>query len=397
MAKQGRHARIKEYVSPDVRDVIFYEEVDNTTFNECCYELCVTEHQCEEDFKLVYIGPVDRNGKRKLYYAAERAEQWKYNYNYTGVYASGGGKFEVYERSYIILREDWILGNDAYGDPIVEGGADPEAIKNLDLPFGEGFVYSGMKQRRSDIKELDACYIMVVYRFAKPCDMRTFMFDPECNVPLPVTISTVARSTNPVATPMDEDGFYTELRDINCNWTQVITTKGLCIGDDKVYETYINFRWPAVLDNIEFNPWYRLDRSYVIFPRVVWLRRAMTIPTKSTLTRSYFEVEQALDTLPVPVAMLPNSMQYSCPSFSINVPACLHDTQSFVCDYGTANPVWDSAALSTRVYDPTELSDGTVATDWPDSLVISVTQKPHKGGYVVDIITIESPLVTHAP
>lgn len=173
--------------------------------------------------------------------------------------------------------------------------------------------------------------------------------------------------------------------------------------EDKSYMTYITYAWPAVLEQIEFMIWRRLDGQRFVYPRPIWRRRAQRLPTRAVITRQYFNKEQDLtdDTLfPLPQVMLVNTINYRCPEFAINTPACLHDDATFVCDFGTNNPVWNFTVGSQRTYpattlntpDPNDASMCEIATDWPDSLIIDVQQKPYKGGYVVETVEIFNPV-----
>lgn len=394
MGQQGNLYPVKSFATPDLRDVIFYETVSSAALNKDCYELC-SPHKCKEDFKLVYISPMvsGRDGStfHKLYYAADRKDQWKYNWSYDGVSALGGGKYAAYQRTLFIPREDF------NPDDYIAGDVDPDANKLKDDDGDVVFPSSDYQlvqviQRRTGEKELDACYVTVVLVYAQLCDITTMRYDPELGELIPTTTRLHPKQNAPEPSSLDSDGKYTTVDDLNCDWVVETETTAFDPTKTKVYETYTSMGWPAVLDSIEFMIWNRLDGRRFIAPRPIYLRRAQSLPTKTTVTRTYHSTAQDLSSFPQPVAMVPNSMNYACPEFRISIPACLHKEEGFVCNFGTNNPEWNFTVGSERIFAATELTDCTVATDWPASMCISVTQRPYRGGYVVDVTVIENPV-----
>ena len=417
MAIQGNLVQIKNYATPDLRDVIFYEEMTEATFNQGCYELCKTAHPCEEGFKLVYIGQTNKQ-KRRLYYAADRQDQWKYNYTFKGTSALGGSAYEYYQRLEVIPRCDWIV--DSTQEQYCAGAADPDAGKELEccteeggdpfipIPAGE-HVLVNVEQARSNIKELDACYVFVVKTYAKLCTLTTVKWDPELEEMVPSTVELCpAKDVTLPTTPegedlncIDEDGNITEFDHINCDWYRK-TTRRVIKDTEKAYQTYITYTWPAVLDGIEFMIWNKLDGQQFIFPRPLWKRRQQKLPTRAIVTRNYYNKPQDINDpnlFPIPQVMIPETITYVCPSVRISTPAALHPDITLVCNYGNNNPVWNFSTGSDRLFPVTKLntpeSGGTSceeAPDWPASLIVDVQQKPYKGGYVVDIIEIFNPI-----
>lgn len=392
--RQGPLIKHVNYITPDIRDVIFFEEKPETAFNPECYTLCETEHPCNPDFKLVYIGPV-QNDKRRLYYAADRKEQWKYNYTFTDTAASGGPKYSSYQRLCVIPRCEFNPDSVDPGDS--PGDTDPDADLNLDcdgnpiFPSSD-YVLSSKSMTRSNIKELDACYVFVVKTYIKLCDITSYSWDSELEEMVETVTTICPKSDNPQPSGIDPDGTVTTVTDLNCSWAAKVKTKIIDTDKVKSYQDYVDFRWPAVLDSVEFMVWNRIDGQQFIYPRPIWKRRAVTVPTRVVITRTYHTEEQDLASdFPIPVTMLPNSINYVCPSFRVNLPACLHGNVGFVCDYGNNNPVWNFTTGSARTFPETELSDCTAAPDWPLSMVVSVKQRPYKGGYVVDVVEIFNP------
>ncbi len=393
MARTGTFTKIKEYVSPDIRDVIFYEEVDEQNFNPDCYTLCETTHSCELDFKLVFIGPLNRQtSKRRLYYAADREDQWKYNYQYVGLNAIGGNRYKSYTRTYVVPRGEWEPDLLSPGDPDPDKTGDEGTEDTLDdtTVFDQGeFVFTGERMVRMSDERLDACYVMYIRTFSKLCLLTGVRWDSELEemVEYSIEIKPASDITNP--TSLEADGTYTEVKPLNCDWSQCTTDKALNPSKSRTYWTYSNMRLPAVLDYLDEMVWRRHDGGEHRVYRPVYLRKAQQKPVLTRIVRTYSTTVVDLNGInPKPVSMQPNSIYYNGPQVKVSIPACLHDDQTFINDIGTTNPTWVSTTGSSRTDAATTLSDGTPCLDWPSELLIEVQQNPYKGGYVLDYIYI---------
>tara|TARA_R110000772_G_scaffold57025_1_gene129449 strand:- start:1820 stop:4135 length:2316 start_codon:yes stop_codon:yes gene_type:complete len=103
---------VDSYPTPDIRDLLTFTEVDsrNKKYNEPAYGSLYSvvhpdRHDKYANHKLVLVTPADENGQVKWYFAADRADQGAYNFQYQEPEASSGGS-PSYTRTYFLLRED---------------------------------------------------------------------------------------------------------------------------------------------------------------------------------------------------------------------------------------------------------------------------------------------------
>ena len=382
---------ITTHVTPNQSDVIFYEVRKSETsdyqrFKKGQFNYCDPHPDCNKypDYELVYVSPEGENKERRFYYAAKRKEQYKYNFQYNGLNAGGGPKFKAYNRVYFVKRGEWEYDSLAPGDP------DPDKTDDIKTKFPQDeFVFTGETMRRTGEKELDACYVVMIRTFSNLCVLEGTRWDAELEEMVDYT--TEIKPSKDVVTPtgLNANGEFTEVKPLNCDWSQCITDVAIDPNKTKTYWTYTNMSLPAVLDSVEFMTWNKLNGERFIVPRPVWLRRAQRKPVLTKIERSYSSTAVDLSAItPKPVSMQPNSISYRCPSFTVSIPACLHKDETFVCNYGNSNPIWNFTTGSDRTYPATELSDGTPATDWPTEMLIEVAQRPYKGGYIIDRITV---------
>ena len=83
--------------------------------------------------------------------------------------------------------------------------------------------------------------------------------------------------------------------------------------------------------------------------------------------------------------MLPEPCVFQTPIATVNVPPTLHDRISVTGTTGTDHPVYSYIGTTWTFL-------ATNYTDWPDSLVISDTQKPFRGGYLRERVTAYKPV-----
>jgi hypothetical protein len=83
--------------------------------------------------------------------------------------------------------------------------------------------------------------------------------------------------------------------------------------------------------------------------------------------------------------MLPTSIIYSCPFFSVSIPDCLHGSVSFKADTGTTDPVFKYVVGTERFFQETNY------LTWPATIVAFDQQEPYRGGFVRSIRTAYAP------
>ena len=204
---------------------------------------------------------------------------------------------------------------------------------------------------------------------------------------------------------VDDYGILREGKQLSDNWyalveRQVIKPPRGVTNQISKYLTYQNYSWPAVLeggdDNIQGDvdsengidgyTWTRKTGGgdTVIFAR--YKRHAYSGPTRIEVTLFWRKTKFAVSTdvdgsdggnteLTNVVTMQPIPVNFVSPLESLNIGPTLHDQLSVFITTGTEHPVWELAGAQFS-YEPTNF------IDWPESIIISDTQKPFRGGWL---------------
>ena len=194
-----------------------------------------------------------------------------------------------------------------------------------------------------------------------------------------------------------EVGILREGRQLTDNWYAVaereVMKSSSTTGLVKSYTTYQNYTWPAVVDRIKDENWSRRDggSDTIVYPiykkgsysgptkvlvEIFWRVSAYSVGTSKTGTASEIATINP---------MLPEPMVFKTPIATVSVPPTLHSQIITRATTGTDHPVYNYIG-TTWVFNATNY------TDWPDSLVISDSQRPFRGGYLRERITAYKPV-----
>lgn len=205
-------------------------------------------------------------------------------------------------------------------------------------------------------------------------------------------------------------GIYREVRQLSNNWFAVSerevirTTKdGSDITNEGLVESYFytdNFRWPAVLASgsgatapVRADSWARNagGADTVLHPN--FARDEYEGPTKMKVERywsagAFAEADSTSfshNALQKLTPMLPESIEFQTPIFSIRIKPTLHVQIQLSGTSGTNHPVYAyNGTTFTYPATPTH-------TDWPTSLVVKDSQKRFRGGFLRERITAYPP------
>jgi len=266
-------------------------------------------------------------------------------------------------------------------DYLAPGSEDPDLVFN---PEFCGFEFTGLKQLRVPDKELDSCYILVERRFEKLCALEGKRLNNTTGDCEDYTIE-ILPNDDPglVCSPIDENGEGSTVTPINCDYSRKETSVHRPF-DTRTYQTVINYGWPAVLKEFELMDWVKNDGNTRNYPRISWLRNAYNGPTLATITETWSK------DAPIPpsiYSMQPTAVHYSCPFFEMHIPACLHPCIGVRCDIGSNDPIWAANSGSLRS------SARTNFLDWPLTLTISAKVTPSSGGFILQEIVIDRPIL----
>lgn len=217
------------------------------------------------------------------------------------------------------------------------------------------------------------------------CIRRGNRYDQESGELKPTSEFVVPTDNVPFAIfSLNSLGKYAIDTPLNCHFSLIQIVE---IGPftTRSYDTYQNFTWPAVLNNVEMMNWTRRDGGIDTYPMPVWTRYAYSGPCKATITETWSNSEI---TLPTVERMIPLPVAYSCPAFRISIGPSLHDEGEFSCDFGTNHSVYENNLGSSRTFPATNY------LDWPANILVSATQTPYRGGYLLRTIRVYQPVDT---
>lgn len=188
---------------------------------------------------------------------------------------------------------------------------------------------------------------------------------------------------------VDAAGIMREGKQLSDNWyvlfeREVIKkdTNGL-VAD---YYTTKNMGWPAVFSTLYTQSWPRRDGSSQLILYPVFKREAYEGPTimqiQSYWRKEPFDVPSSAGGVAGTTTRLaqikpmePMAMAYTTPMFNVQVKKSLHATEKLVYTTGTDDSEWEYVTYTAEW-------KATNYDDWPDEIVISDDQRPHRGGYL---------------
>jgi hypothetical protein len=354
--------------------------------------------------KLVYVSPTDERGKSKFYYAASRADQDKYNWEFSKANI-GGQTFDSVKRTYVTLRSAFTPDTPAMGTAM------PNVPASL---FTGSYVLAERSQSRIGDQILDALFVVDVHNYVKRCTIRNIETDP-INGKLLTTTETLYYATetvaglsttaatlfaNTTAFPalnywgVQADGFENFGKQLSCEWYSITKrqlingTYSGAVATLSTYDTTQRYYWPPVLANFELMNWERQDGGTDIYPRYEFDPDGYNGPCKATVVRRWSKTPHTLSQI---IQLLPTPITYASPYFTLTIPECLHDEVTVVCDTGTSDPIYEVNDGSTRTIPATNY------TTWPEFFVASDEQEAYKGGFLRTTVTIFRPTLPEPP
>lgn len=205
----------------------------------------------------------------------------------------------------------------------------------------------------------------------------------------------------------DELGIEREGKQLSDNWyvlfeRQVVppvnTTSGEGSGEVVLgsYQTSETFTWPAVLrpmdsgdgmqDGVVGYSWKRKKggKDTVVFP--TYKRDTYTGPTKTNRVLTWRKKRWDADLTDLQ-PMQPLPVDFVTPLIRTSIKPTLHQAMYLGVRTGTEHPVYNNEQVIFN-YGQTNY------TDWPASLVISDSQRPFRGGFLREKVTVTAPTVS---
>lgn len=393
-----------QYPTPLIGDVLFSEIVDTTRTTVPAYGTAHPNTTKWPNHKLVFAreaeaGDSSRDGVFEFFYAADRANQDSYNFNFTKA-DIGGTRFDAVTRTYVTLRSSFTPNTPAMG------AAMPNTPAGL---FTGSYVLARREERRVGDLVLDGLFVAEELTYVKRCTIRDIGVDPVNGKSLissetlhyaseivtgGLSVSALFDAPTNAYWGLQTDGTQRSGKQLSCEWyliesRQVVAgeiTDGVVAVD--VYTTNDRFYWPPVLETYELMDWTKKDGGVEIYPALRFHPEGYQGPCKNTITRTWSKTPF---TIPVVEILQPTRIYYASPYFTVNIPECLHGAVAFQCDIRDTNdPKYTQNVGSARYFAATNPDDDNT---WPATIVAYDDQEPFRGGYLRTRRVVDRPAI----
>jgi len=395
------------FPTPDKRDLLFFVEADarlpKNKVSEWNYGEPFWDTVKYPNHFLVHVSAQTEDNWERRYYAAERADQDNYNFEFSSA-DMGGRRFAVVNRTYVTLRANF--------SPTAPAAGAAMSVKPGTKFTGLGYVLMGHTEQRIGDAELDSLFVVEQFTYVLKTTVTKIGVDPLNGETLPTTTTfyyatevnvggTGLTAAQLFAAPnnafwgLQTTGYQASGQQISTDWYVIDVEKviGGTFSGGKLtvatYDTNRNYYWPPVLAEIEFMDWVRKDGGTDIFPRILFSPEGYNGPCKATVTiewksTKFTDVVQA-------DSMQPQRLYYGSPFFTLNVPECLHASIDLKCDIlDTTDPEYTQNVGSSRNFPETKMN-GASCPVWPASVTGFMEQEQFRGGFLKTTVVIFPP------
>lgn len=450
----NRRQRVIDFTTPKVADLVVVEVNDASKNTKSADAADNTEYGTLHpdknnfpNFRLALIKNADNNqGQFQFwYYVKDRDNQDDYNWEYQ---AAGGSSplYDTVVRTYVIRRSTYDESSPALNSYLPTVTADPFTDAGGDnAGFDIDYRLFDKRQVRSGDETLDSLYVTEQRVYVKKVPIRRIDIDREFDVPLRTketifyksevpkktvlfgaTDTTVSESNNlttaqtfaagesavvtntvpnpdvpnvpfwgtgkfPISTGSSNNfGILCSGRQLTDNFyaireEEVVKTSSTNLV--KSYNTYQSYYWPPVLDFMKTENWKLRDGGHdpSIYP--VYKKSGYRGPTKVLVELFWKDEPWASGELTTVIPMFPEPLVFNTPLGNVTVPECLHKRIILKATTGTNHHTYDYIGTTWDFL-------ATNHTDWPDTIVISDSQKPFRGGYMREKITASKPVAS---
>jgi hypothetical protein len=363
-----------------------------------------TAHPDTENFskhKLCYVKQADGEGLFfQYYYAAERLHQDDYNFEFSQA-DLGGNKYDTIVRTYVTLRSDFTEADAKYN----AGDRMPD-VPNAKFP-DDTYILMTRQQKRIGDQELDGLFVVEQRVYFNRVDIVTQSLDATTGGVLGSTVKLYYRGeiytgsttiqTAAAATTLwglAATGINTDVEQLSNDWWKVtiqdVIPQGLGSAHGgkliRTFTTYQNFSWPPVVGEILFTSAPKKDGSA---KTVVTIRNKEGKDGFSGPTKMVVEQVWSLAALTPPAVDVFKTVSgtYDGVQFRCSLSNSLTEAITLTDLIGTKDPVYKMGEYGF----PKPWIKASDPTDWPATHVGASTQKPFRGGYLLEVVTIHEP------
>ena len=338
----------------------------------------------------------------RTYAAFFDVNQDSYNYSFSQA-DLGGNKYDTVARAYVLLRsafDDTDTSHEA-------GDAMPDAA---DL-FNDNYILLTRQQKEIGIPELDSLYVIEQRVYFNRQDIITQSLDAATGGVLKTVValfyrgeagaqtgsSTIVETAAATASNwgLSTAGINEEIEQLSHDWWKVtrqdVIPQGI-VGTTyggkllRTFITYQNFSWPPVIDGLVFTTANKKDGSSktVVTVRNKEGKDGFSGPTKMVVQQVWNKSDVEI---PDPVVFKTASGVYDGVQFRVRISNSLTGAITLTDFIGTKDPVYKLGSYGF----PKPWLKASDPTDWPATHVGASTQKPFRGGYLLEVITVHEP------
>jgi len=208
-----------------------------------------------------------------------------------------------------------------------------------------------------------------------------YKLDGETGIVYPETKLYTIGASAPIGSSVDSSGNYSVTDRLDCNYWVRTTSKTTTLTSES-YNLVVPASWPAVLESWDYQAIKDSTNTYVA--KIIFdytLKKAYNGHCNARLTRTW---SRTTPTVPTPVVLVPEAIEYNGITFSFAIPACLHFGFSVSETTGSNHPKYEYAAKSANF-------PATRYQNWPSSILYDVNIERYKGGFVKEELLVYAP------
>ena len=147
------------------------------------------------------------------------------------------------------------------------------------------------------------------------------------------------------------------------------------------YETVVNYAFPPILQDVQFDVWNLRSGGARTYPRVLYSKGSFRGPCKAIVDISWSTTQPV--GLEADEKPAPEPITIQNPLFTLSVPPTLHEAVYFTVSVGNNDETWKP---TNAVYN----KNATNVTSW-EPHIISSEVKPFRGGWLMETVTVYPP------
>jgi len=146
------------------------------------------------------------------------------------------------------------------------------------------------------------------------------------------------------------------------------------------YETVVNYAFPPILQDVQFDTWNLRSGGARTYPRVLYSKGSFRGPCRAVVDISWSTTQPV--GLPTGKKPAPEPISIQNPLFTLSIPPTLHEAVYFTVSINN-DETWNNTGA---VYN----KNATNVTSW-EPHIISSEVKPFRGGWLMETVTVYPP------